>query len=306
MTQIDLFDEDAYKTPFDRIAHTDEHGNEHWLARELARELGYTDWRNFNAAVKRAMAACKGSKHRVDDHFVGINELIEVGKGGTRKVDSYRLSRYACYLIAMNGDSSKQVIAQAQTYFAIKARESELRDEYEREQKKLNRDRAVTGYITSGRNREWSERRVDSKASVTRLNGAALDTHETNSPDFGALHGEINQGMFQMTKSEIISYLDLRPADAPKYRDHLSQYALRTLEQVNHTAAIKMNQIGRPLTADEQLAIVRDIVRILAPTMRTLAEYVQVDFISGAPLDEYGRPMIARNQPLLASKGHTS
>jgi hypothetical protein len=301
MTQIELFDEDAYKTPFDRIAHTDDDGNEFWSARELMRELEYSDWRKFKAVIQRAMTSCREAKFVTKDHFVVMDELIEHGKGGKRLIDSYRLSRYACYLIAMNGDPSKRVIAQAQTYFAVKARETELRDEYEREQKKLKRGRAVTGYLNDGRSAEWANKRVDSKASVARLNGAAQDTHETNSPDFGALHGEINQGLFQMTKDEIVSYLGLRPADAPKFRDHLGQYALDTLVQINHAASTKMNQYGRPLTADEQLTIVRDVVAILAPTMRALAAYVQVDFVSGAPVDEYGRPQILRNLPLLGA-----
>jgi hypothetical protein len=301
MTQIELFDEDAYKTPFDRIAHTDDDGNEFWSARELMRELEYSDWRKFKAVIQRAMTSCREAKFVTKDHFVVMDELIEHGKGGKRLIDSYRLSRYACYLIAMNGDPSKRVIAQAQTYFAVKARETELRDEYEREQKKLKRGRAVTGYLNDGRSAEWANKRVDSKASVARLNGAAQDTHETNSPDFGALHGEINQGLFQMTKDEIVSYLGLRPADAPKFRDHLGQYALDTLVQINHAASTKMNQYGRPLTADEQLTIIRDVVAILAPTMRALAAYVQVDFVSGAPVDEYGRPQILRNLPLLGA-----
>jgi hypothetical protein len=296
---IEMFSEDDYKSPFDHMAHLNEHGEQYWSARELMTALEYTDWRNFKSAVKRAMQSCVAEGYRVQDQFVEANELIEHGKGGKRSVESYQLTRYAAYLTVMNGDPSKRVVAQAQSYFYQKVAQAELFEKHQREQKKLKRGRAVTGYITDGKPQEWAERRVDSKASVTHLNGAAQATHETQSPDFGALHGEINQGLFQMTKDEIVSYLDLDPKHAPKFRDHVSRYALDTLVQINHAAATKMKQFGRPLTAEEQLTVVRDIVAILAPTMRALAAYVQVDFVSGAPLDDDGRPQIARRLPLL-------
>jgi hypothetical protein len=298
---IEMFSEDDYKSPFDHMAHLNEQGEQYWSARELMAALEYTDWRNFKAAIKRAMQSCASEGYHVPDQFVEANELIEHGKGGKRKVESYQLTRLAAYLTVMNGDPSKRVVAQAQSYFYQKVAQAELFEKHQREQKKLKRGRAVTGYLNDGRSAEWANKRVDSKASVARLNGAAQDTHETNSPDFGALHGEINQGLFQMTKDEIVSYLGLRPADAPKFRDHLGQYALDTLVQINHAASTKMNQYGRPLTADEQLTIIRDVVAILAPTMRALAAYVQVDFVSGAPVDEYGRPQILRNLPLLGA-----
>jgi hypothetical protein len=300
-TALAMFSDDDFKSPFDFIMHTDDDGNEYWLARELMGVQEYTNWRNFTPAIAKAQRACEKSGHNVKDHFAQVRTMVTLGSGSKRGVDDYRLSRYACYLTALNGDTSKPLVAQAQTYFLRKAREAELRDEYEREQKKLKRGRAVTGYITDGKAQEWAERRVDSKASVTHLNGAAQATHETQSPDFGALHGEINQGLFQMTKDEIVSYLDLDPKHTPKFRDHVSRYALDTLVQINHAAATKMKQFGRPLTAEEQLTVVRDIVAILAPTMRALAAYVQVDFVSGAPLDEHGRPQITRRVPLLGA-----
>jgi hypothetical protein len=300
-TALAMFSDDDFKSPFDFIMHTDDDGNEFWYARELMSVLEYSEWRFFKPSIERAKRACEKSGFVTKDHFVVMHEMVTLGSGSQRKVDSYRLSRYACYLTALNGDTSRPMVARAQTYFLHKARQAELRDQYEAEQRKLKRGRAVTGYLNDGRSKEWANKRVDSKASVARLNGAAQDTHETNSPDFGALHGEINKGALQMTKDEIVSYLGLRPADAPKFRDHLGQYALDTLVQINHAASTKMNQFGRPLTADEQLTIIRDVVAILAPTMRALAAYVQVDFVSGAPVDEYGRPQILRNLPLLGA-----
>jgi hypothetical protein len=176
-----------------------------------------------------------------------------------------------------------------------------LRGQYEAEQKKLKRGRAVTGYVSDGRSMEWANKRVDSKGSVSHLNGAAQDTHETNAPDYGQLHSEINQGLLQMSRKEVIAYLDLSGSQADKFRDHLGALALDTLTKANHAIAIKMNQMGRPLTTDEQLDIVRHVVKMLGPTMREFAEYIAIDFVSGAPLDEHGRPQITRRMPLLGA-----
>ena len=111
---------------FEEIKHIDEYGNEYWLARELKVVLNYTEWRKFNIVIHKAMNACQNSCGNVIDHFVNVDKMIEIAKGAKRKVLDYKLSRYACYLIAQNGDSRKSVIAMAQTYFAIQTRRQEL------------------------------------------------------------------------------------------------------------------------------------------------------------------------------------
>ncbi|MFM1794301.1 MAG: hypothetical protein RL642_686 [Bacteroidota bacterium] len=110
------FEESAYE----------EEGVEYWLARELQELLGYSDWRNFLNAVDKAKESCKTTGEAVLDHFVDVTKMVKIGSGAERKQDDIMLTRYACYLIAQNGDPKKEQIAFAQSYFAIQTRKQEL------------------------------------------------------------------------------------------------------------------------------------------------------------------------------------
>lgn len=116
---------------FESIRHVNGYGQEFWYARELAKALEYKDFRNFELAIFKAMDACKNSGYNVSDHFGEVTEMVTIGSGAQRGFKSYQLSRYACYLIVMNGDSSKQIIALGQTYFAVKTRQKELIEHYD-------------------------------------------------------------------------------------------------------------------------------------------------------------------------------
>ena len=111
---------------FEDIKHIDEEGKEYWLARELQTALDYKKWQKFINVIENAKIACEQSNFIIEDHITQVGKMINVGKGGKRKVEDYKLSRYACYLIAQNGDSRKKTIALAQTYFAIQTRKQEL------------------------------------------------------------------------------------------------------------------------------------------------------------------------------------
>jgi DNA-damage-inducible protein D len=126
---------------FEAIKHVNEYGQEYWLSRELQKALDYSDYRNFEATIFKAMEACQGSGFDISDHFGDVTEMVHIGSKAERPFKGYQLSRYACYLIAMNGDPRKQVIANAQTYFAVKTRQQELIENYNQlseDQKRLS------------------------------------------------------------------------------------------------------------------------------------------------------------------------
>jgi len=121
---------------FEEIKHINANGQEFWYARELQTTLDYSQWRRFHDVIGRAEIACENSGNNVADHFAGVGKMVDIGSESKREIDDYELSRYACYLIVMNGDSRKEVIAVGQTYFAVKARQQELIEDYD----KLNED----------------------------------------------------------------------------------------------------------------------------------------------------------------------
>ena len=111
---------------FEDIKHIDENSNEYWLARELMPVLEYKEWRKFDKVIEKAIYACNGSNYYTLDHFVLEDKMVSIGSNTTRKIQDYKLSRYACYLIVQNCNPRIKIIALAQTYFAVQTRKQEL------------------------------------------------------------------------------------------------------------------------------------------------------------------------------------
>lgn len=124
-------------SPFEEARQIDEYGNEYWTARTLAKILDYTDFRNFEKAIKKAQVACENSGQNIPDHFVESNEMVEIGSGARRSIKDYRLSRYACYLIIQNADPSKEIVALGQTYFAVQTRKQEVFEQATEDERRI-------------------------------------------------------------------------------------------------------------------------------------------------------------------------
>ena len=121
--------EAANQNAFEALKRVNDHGAEYWSARDLQSLLGYSQWRRFEDAVKRAMVSCEQSGNPTDHHFAGAGKMVDLGSGSVRSLQDFHLSRFACYLIAQNGDPRKPAIAEAQKYFAVQTRRQEISDQ---------------------------------------------------------------------------------------------------------------------------------------------------------------------------------
>ena len=172
---------------FEDIKHIDEEGVEFWYARELMTVFKYKDWRYFNAVIQKAKTACQNSDITDDDHFVVNNKMVQIGSGAYREQIDYKLSRYACYLIAQNSNPRLKIIALAQTYFAIQTRKQELT---EKEYSMLTEDE-----------KRFYQRNLTRKGNYS-LNIAAKNAGVKN---FDKFHNEGYKGLYNVETADDIA-----------------------------------------------------------------------------------------------------
>lgn len=179
--------------PFESLKKTNVHGREYWSARDLQPLLGYQQWRRFEDAIARAQTSCLQSGNDPSHHFAGAGKMIAIGKGGMREVPDFHLSRFACYLIAQNGDPRKPEIAFAQKYFAIQTRRQELSDEQARDLERL-------------------ELRKQTSQEFRALSGAAKEAGVQNAM-FGVFHDAGYRGLYGGLGNEGVKRRKGIPAD---------------------------------------------------------------------------------------------
>ena len=178
---------DKVNNVFESIKHIDENGSEFWYARELQKVLKYNLWQNFELVIKKSIISCNNSNINSTNHFIDVNKMVNIGSNAFRKLVDYKLSRYACYLIAQNADPRKEIVARAQTYFAVQTRRQELLDkEYEN---------------MSELERRIYQRNLTKKGNQA-LNEAARDAGVKN---FGEFHNYGYRGLYNGETADDIS-----------------------------------------------------------------------------------------------------
>lgn len=249
---------------FEAHAQKTETGVEYWLARDLQHLLGYAEWRNFNSsAIGKARTACEVSKHPVADHFVGVNKMVGLGSGSQREIDDILLTRYACYLIAQNGDPRKPEIAFAQTYFAVQTRRAELI-----EQRLLDAERVAA-------RRKLSETEKELSAVIFEQTGGNNDFALIRSKGDHALFGKSTQAMkatWNVPDSRPLA--DFAPTIVLKARDFAAEITIFnarahgmnsesaiSLEHVTNNQAVRSTLLERGIRP-ESLPAAEDVKKV--------------------------------------------
>ena len=258
---------------FEDLKQVNQHGAEYWAARNLQPNLGYDQWRRFEDAIKRAITSCAQSGNDPGHHFAGAGKMIPVGKGGTRQVNDYHLSRFACYLIAQNGDPRKPEIANAQKYFAIQTRRQELSDALAADLERL-------------------ETRKQTSQEFKALSGAARDAGVQDRM-FGVFHDAGYKGLYGgLGNEQIKARKNIPPKDQLMDRMGTTELAANQFRMTQ-----TRDKLAREGIRDQQRAIqahnqvgkeVRDAIKRIGgalPENLPPAEHIQqvAKRIAGAP-----------------------
>lgn len=196
---------------FESIKQINPYGVDYWSARSLMPLLGYTQWRNFDLAIKKAMIACEETGNVVGDHFADASKPITGGKGAVQNVKDYFLSRLACYLIAQNGDPRKPEIAAAQVYFAVSTRANEMHQLRQEQERRL-------------------EMRLKLSESYKQLAEAAYQSG-VNSENFGIFMDAGYLGLHRHTEKELEVLKDIPPGE--KYSDNIGRQEMSAIDFKN-------------------------------------------------------------------------
>lgn len=248
---------------FENASNKTEENIEFWLARDLQQLLGYREWRNFQNVLLKAKTACEVSGHDISDHFVDINKTIKMPKGATKEIEDIMLTRYACYLIAQNGDSKKEQIAFSQTYFAIQTRKAELI-----EQRLLDVER-----VEARHKLQYTEKEL-SKVIYEQTGG---------SQNFGIIRSKGDQALFNHTTSQMkIKYnikeskplADHMPTILLKAKDFATEITIHnaktnqmtteneiSAEHITNNKAVRSTLLDRGITP-ENLAPQEDVKKV--------------------------------------------
>ncbi len=177
---------------FESYANYTQNGVEFWFARDLQHLLEYSEWRNFNKVILKAKTACETSGHAISDHFVDVNKMVKIGSETDREIQDFMLTRFACYLIAQNGDPQKEQIAFAQNYFAVQTRKYEIIEQ------RIN---------------DWERLQARHKLTLSEKDLSELIFERTgNEKDFGIIRSKGDQALFGFTTGEMKQKLGIKPS----------------------------------------------------------------------------------------------
>jgi DNA-damage-inducible protein D len=263
-------------SPFERIKKTNKAGNEYWSSRDFSQILGYSDYRNFEQVIKKAKASCFNSGHRIEDHFVDITEMVDIGSGARRPVSSVYMSRYACYLIVQNADPLKEIVALGQTYFAVQTRRQEISEQKPEDQRRLLL-------------------RQEMKTHNVRLAGAAKEAGIVKASDYAifqnhgymGLYGGLTSGDIHHRKGlkksqQILDHMGSTELAANLFRatqteEKLRRENIKSKEKANRThreVGVKIRQTIKELggTMPEDLPVAEDIKKLETKRKRELKD----------------------------------
>jgi len=177
---------------FESHANYTQNGVEFWFARDLQHLLEYSEWRNFNKVILKAKTACETSGHAISDHFVDVNKMVKIGSETEREIQDFMLTRFACYLIAQNGDPQKEQIAFAQNYFAVQTRKYEIIEQ------RIN---------------DWERLQARHKLTLSEKELSELIFERTgNEKDFGIIRSKGDQALFGFTTGQMKQKLGIKPS----------------------------------------------------------------------------------------------